>query len=106
MKDVVAVLGGRISSSPVFVELVAYGIPHAGVKKTTSLGLKAIAKALSNCPALSANCEGPVSVGAGGDGESLTLSVRIESVTVTVVIRANPELIGDSANVEINEHLD
>lgn len=105
MKDVVAVLGEWNSDGPIHVELVACGIKDAGLKKTTDVGLKAIAKALANCPPLSAECVGPVSVKIGSEEDSLTVSVKIGAVTVNIVIRAEAERIGDNAEVTVNEHV-
>ena len=106
MKDVVAVLGKWNSDGPIHVDLVACGIKDGGFKEMTDAGLKAIARALASCPALSAECAGPASVEVGSENDSLTLSLKIESVTVNVVIRAEVERIGDNADVTVCEHVD
>jgi hypothetical protein len=106
MKDVVAVLGEWDSDGPIHVELVACGIEDAGLEKTTDLGLLAITKALASCPPLSAECVGPVRVEVGSEADWLTLSVKIGSVIVNVVIRAEAEMIGDNAKVMVTEHVD
>jgi hypothetical protein len=105
MKDVVAVLEGRSFGDLLHVELVAHGIKEAGNKKTTDIGLKAMAKALASCPPLTAECAGPVSVEVGNEDGSLSLTVQIGSVTVFVVIRGKSEMIGDNAEVSVIEHL-
>ena len=103
MKDVVAVLGEWQSDGPIHVELVARGVKDAGLKKTTEVGLKEIATALASCPPLAAGGMGPVSVEIGSENGALTLAVKIGSVNVNVVIRADAEMIGDNADVTVNE---
>ncbi len=49
---------------------------------------------------------GPVSVEIGSENDSLVLAVKIGSVEVTVVIRAEAEMIADNANVTVNENVD
>ncbi len=129
MKDVVAVLGEWKSDGPIHVELVASGIKDAGHNRTREVGLKAMAKALASCPPLSADCVilpnhpdtgvqelassspfstecvGPVSIEVESDEGSLTLFLKIGSVTVKVVIRADAESIADNADVMIDEHV-
>src|ERR1700730_5430590 len=106
MKDVVAVLGEWKSDGPIHVELVAGRIKDEGLKRTAVVGLKAIAKALASCPPLIAECPGvvkvepplpaeylgPVSDEVGSEDDSLSLALKIGSVSINVVIRADAEM--------------
>ena len=74
--------------------------------QTTKLGLGAISEALANCPPLSAERSRSVGVTVGSEDGALSVSVRIRSVVVNLVIRADSRMISEYTDVSLNEHLE